>query len=94
MFDPVEEHLDVVPADEDYGAEEGQSGDCDRDVAYGVGIDATDRRRSLGGAHPILDVVYVDDLIHDSIDLSNIFGNPSASCHPSIVTCSWRNHKR
>lgn len=36
MLDPVEEHLDVVPADENYGAEEGQGRDCDRDVAYRV----------------------------------------------------------
>lgn len=36
MLDPIEEHFDVVPADEDYGAEEGQSRDCDRNVAYRV----------------------------------------------------------
>lgn len=63
MLDPVEKHFDVVPADENYGAEKGQGRDRDRDIAYRVWVDAADSR-VLGGTHSILNIVYIDDLIH------------------------------
>lgn len=68
MLDPVEQQLYDVPVDEDDHGEEGQGRDRDRDVAYRVRADAAEvqrrGRRALGGAHPSLDVVHIDQLVH------------------------------
>lgn len=67
MLDPVEKQLYVVPADEDNGAEEGESRDRDRDITYRVRANAAEgyRRALPGRAHrPSLVIVHVNDLIH------------------------------
>jgi len=65
MLDPVKEQLYVVPTDEDDATKEGQSRDCNHDIAYRVRADATEGyRRILGRAHSSLDIVYINDLVH------------------------------
>lgn len=88
MLDPVQQHLDVIPADEDYGSEEGKGRDGDRDVAYRVRADTVERyRRALGRSHSSLHFIYIDYMIHLWIQPSNIH-RYAAMNRPPTATCS------
>jgi len=65
MLDPVEEQLYVVSTDEDDATKEGQSRDCNHDIAYRIRADATEGyRRILGRTHSSLDIIYINNLVH------------------------------
>ena len=68
MLDPVEQQLYVVSADEDNGAKEGQSRNCNHDVAYWVRADTTKGYPwTLGRTHSSLNIIYINDLVHVSL---------------------------